>query len=183
MLTKYKSVHDHFQVLEICYTPISPVIYRDNALLESGQIDWNVLEAQVRVLRGSIDNLLDYAGRVFFLVEVAAWGPKLERARSELELGVANSDPEQIKNATNRIKVVLYRELSRVNNSLVAAAKGAQLAVAGSAPAAGRDGDPHPDPGAGARQTPDPPWHAPPGMGRAGSGLPRTVGRTLHTPA
>lgn len=128
-LTKYKSVHDLFQVVEICYTPISPVIYRNSELLASDQIDWNILESQVSVLQGSIDNLLDYAGRAFFPTEAAAWGPKLKRARNELEQGVTQSKPEQIKNATNRIKVVLYRELSRVNNSLVAAAKGAQLGV------------------------------------------------------
>jgi hypothetical protein len=128
-LTKYKSVHDLFQVVEICYTPISPVIYRNGQLLPSDQISWEVLEYQVLELKRSIDYLLDYGRLTFFPAEAAAWAPKLERARSELEQGVTKSEPEQIKNATNRIKVVLYRELSRVNNSLVAAAKGAQLDV------------------------------------------------------
>lgn len=139
LLLEYKSIHDQFHLLESCCNPIYPSIYRNGQLLSSEEINWEVLEYLVIELQNCIDNLLDFAVEVSFAADTLAWRLKLKRTYNELEEGIKNNSAEQLKKAIKRVRDVLVREFSRINNSLVTAAKTAQLSVLAQALVSVRD--------------------------------------------
>jgi hypothetical protein len=121
IMSAYKELHDRFQELESCYNTIHYFIYREGQLLASEQLSWESLVYSISDLQGFIEALLHCAVRHKFN-ELGSWPQILSRASRELQAAVDQIDSVQLKRATNAIRSVIDRQLSRVNDRLIAAA-------------------------------------------------------------
>jgi hypothetical protein len=126
LLSRYKMIHDLFQQLEDCHD----LLYYAGKRLPADEMAWEDLERNEPELQYICDELLDIAGRSPFAAAEALWMRRLDRARKDLRAAIDGGDVAQLKKATSRINdEVLGRELSRINSSLVSAARTLRLAA------------------------------------------------------
>jgi hypothetical protein len=123
MLNSYKQLHDLFQQLEDAYN----VMLQPARRLPGDELAWEDVEENEPELQAIVGELLRVAGAASFASAEALWMRRLERAGAELAAAVAGRDAVALKRAIGRIFEVLGRELSRMNSSLVAAARGLRL--------------------------------------------------------
>jgi hypothetical protein len=136
VLNSYKLLHDLFQQLEDCYD----LLYHTGRRLPADESAWEDAERNELELQTLVDEVLRVAGQASFAADEALWMKRIERARTELHTAVENFDAALLKRAIARISEVLGRELSRMNSSLVTAARTLRLVALVQALTTIRDG-------------------------------------------
>jgi hypothetical protein len=123
VLNSYKQLHDLFQQLEDTYNVMAQHARR----LPGDDTAWSDLEELDPELQGLIAELLRVGGTASFASAEGLWMRRLERAAAELTEAFTTRDAVTIRRGLGRIYDVLGRELSRMNSSLVAAARTLRL--------------------------------------------------------
>lgn len=123
VLSSYKLLHDLFQQLEDTYN----VLLQHARRLPGDDLAWDDLEELDPDLDGLISELLRVASEARFAQTEGLWMRRLERARGEFTQGLEERDPSAVRRGLGRIYEVLGRELSRMNSSLVTAARTLRL--------------------------------------------------------
>lgn len=133
VLNAYKALHDRFQTLEDSYRMIAefasrplPVDGKTPALTDQ---DWTRLSWTEPDFQSRIEELFECARQGPFADDPVQrlWMAKLEESRKQLRAAVENQRFEQLLQATTAIGDVLRKEPSRLNGSLIAAAKALRL--------------------------------------------------------
>jgi hypothetical protein len=125
-LSGYKHLHDLFQQLEDHYN----MMYQTAKRLPGDDTAWDDISQCEPELQDIAAQLLAAAAQPAGTSPAAAslWVTKLDRAHTDLDGAVKNSDNDQLKKCLSRISEVIGTQLSRVNANLVAAAKDLNLA-------------------------------------------------------
>lgn len=124
-LADYKQLHDQFQQLEDRYH----LIFHDVKSLPGDETAWLRLERCETDLEALVDTMLEVAVRPSVIADTAAWRPRLDRVRTELQTAVENAQFNQLRSATAGLNGIIGRELSRVNTRLISAAGSLRLAT------------------------------------------------------
>lgn len=123
VLNSYKQLHDLFQQLEDAYN----VMLQHARRLPGDETAWADLEELDPDLQVLVAELLRVGGMASFASAEGLWMRRLERARDELARAFEARDSALARRGLGRIYEVLGRELSRMNSSLVTAARTLRL--------------------------------------------------------
>ena len=123
ILIYYKHLHDLFQELENLYY----LMDNDQRRLPGDETAWESLMRNEPELQDKIDELLDGAKQAPFAADEARWMEQLTQTKPELRAAVEECNLAQLKAANQRLHRVLDRQPSRINNSLVVAARNMRL--------------------------------------------------------
>jgi hypothetical protein len=123
ILTNYKHLHDLFQELEYLYD----IMDHDQRRLPNDDTAWESLMRNEPELQDKIDELLDVAKHAPFATDEARWMEQLTQTQNELRAAVEDCNLAQLKAAHQHLHRVLDRQPSRINRSLVVAARNLRL--------------------------------------------------------
>lgn len=123
VLSSYKQLHDLLQQLEDNYN----VMYQHARRLPADALAWDDLAENEPDIQTLGAELLRVAETAPFAAAEALWTRRLERALADLASAIDEQNVTLLKRTLARVSEVLGRELSRMNSSLVAAARTLRL--------------------------------------------------------
>lgn len=127
-LAEYKEAHDLLQQLESSYLVIHSLIYDEGELLAPTQVRWRSLERSCDDLQSSIQRLCNAVESTSFATDVTGCREELAQATNELGNALAGRNLDLLDALLDDVQRVIGTQTPRMNDRLIAAVDGLQLA-------------------------------------------------------
>lgn len=128
-LAEYKEAHDLLQQLELSYLVIYSLIYDAGELLAPAQVRWRSLERSRDDLQSSIQRVCNMIGAASFASDVTECREELAHAAGDMQDAFAGRDLALLDVLLADVQRVIGTQTPRMNDRLIAAVDGLQLAV------------------------------------------------------
>lgn len=127
-MAEYKEAHDLLQQMESSYLVVYSLISDERGLLPPGQVPWRGLERSCDDLSSSIQRLCDATAAASFAADVADCRSELAQAAGDLPRAFGGRDLVLLDASLAEVHWVINTQTPRMNDRLIAAVDGLQLA-------------------------------------------------------